>query len=154
MMRRLWSRSSTGISIYRLITKPQMVSELWHQRLGHPRSTHLSLRAQHSTVLPSKLMAGLHPMRSCQACTDGKIKRSTMGETSDTAKILSGTRIHLGFGFIRASSLDFGITDGHRNVTSYNGNTHFLRIVCTKALHTWVFFSSQRPHQSISSNAF
>jgi hypothetical protein len=49
--------SSTSSSISRLVTKPQMLSELW--RPGH---TQLSLLAHRSTGLPSKLTAGLHPM--------------------------------------------------------------------------------------------
>jgi hypothetical protein len=62
-----------------------------------------------------------------------------MGDTSDTIKLLPGTRFHLDFGFIRVLSLDFGVTAGHCIVTSYNGNNTFLLIVCAKTRHTWVF---------------
>jgi hypothetical protein len=62
-----------------------------------------------------------------------------MGDISDTIKLLPGTRFHLDFGFIRASSLAFGITAGHSIVTYYDRNTTFLLIVCAKTQHTWVF---------------
>jgi hypothetical protein len=38
-----------------------------------------------------------------------------------------------------ASSLEFGVMDGHRIVTSYDWNNNFLLIVCANARHTWVF---------------
>jgi hypothetical protein len=146
--------SSTGSSISRLATKPQMSSELWHQRLGHPGHGQLSVLAQHSTGLPSKLMDGLHPMHSFQACDDGKIKSAPMGDTSEIFKLLPGTRFHLDFGFIWASSLYFGMTAGLHNFTSYNGNNNSLLIFCARSRHTWPMSSPHRPHQSISSNAF
>jgi hypothetical protein len=110
-------RSSTVSSISCLPTKSQMLSELWHQLLGHPGHIQLSLLAHYSTCPPSKLTAVLHPMHSCQAYNDGKIKCAPMGDISDTIKLLPGTRFHLNFGFIRASSLDFGVTAGHNIVT-------------------------------------
>jgi hypothetical protein len=131
--------SSTGSSISRLTTKPQMLSELRLQRFGQPGPTQLNLLAHHSTGLPSKLTDGLHPIQSSQVCHYGKIKHSPMGDTSDTIKPLPGTRFHLDFGFIRSSSLDFGVMTGHHMFTSYYGNTTFLRIVCAKACHAWVF---------------
>jgi hypothetical protein len=83
-------------------------------------------------------------MKSFQACNAGNIKRATMGDTSDTVKLLPGTRFHLDFGFIRASSLDVGVTVGHRSVTYYDGNTTLLLIFCAKANHTWVFFQPSK----------
>jgi hypothetical protein len=136
--------SSTGSSISHLATKPQMLSEIWHQRILHIGPAQLSLLAQYSTYLPSKLTVGLHPMKLCQACNYGKIKCAPMGVTSDTVKLLLGTRLHLDFGFIRVSSLDVGITDGLRIVTSYDGNNAFLLIVCANARHTWVFFQPSK----------
>jgi hypothetical protein len=68
-----------------------------------------------------------------------------MGDTSDTVTLLLGTRFHLDFGFIRASSLDFGITAGRHIVTSYYGNNTFLLLVCAKARHTWVFCQPSKP---------
>jgi hypothetical protein len=135
-------RSSTGSSIPCLATKPQMLSELWHQCLGHPIPTQLSLLAQNSAGLPSKTTAGLHPMHSCQAYNDGIIKRSPMCDTSDTVNHLHGTRFHLDFFLIR--TLDVGITAGHGIVTSYDGKHTFLIIVYSKAIHTWVFYKPSK----------
>jgi hypothetical protein len=67
------SPGSSGPHVSRLATKPQLLSELWYQRLGHPGLTQLSVLAKHSTGLPSQLTAGLHTVHSCQACNDGKI---------------------------------------------------------------------------------
>jgi hypothetical protein len=68
-----------------------------------------------------------------------------MGDTSDTVKLLPGTRFHLDFGFIRASLLYFRITAGHHIFTSYDGNSALPLIVCAKACHTWVFFQPSKP---------
>jgi hypothetical protein len=111
---------SLGSRVSRLATKPQLLSELWHQRLVHPGPTQLGALAKHSTGLPS--LVTMHPMHSYQACNDGKIQRADKGTISDTGLLLSGTRFHLGFGFICASSADFGVTTGNRVVTSYDGN--------------------------------
>jgi hypothetical protein len=91
---------SLGSCVSRLATKPQLLSELWHQRLGHPGPTQLSALAKHSTGLSSLIT--MHPMHSCQACNDGKIQRADKGPISDTGLLLPGTRFHLDFGFIRA----------------------------------------------------
>jgi hypothetical protein len=89
-------------------------------------------------------------MHSCQACNDGNIQRAPMGPTSDTAPIVSATRFHLDFGFIRASSHDFGVTKGPRVVTSYNGNNTYLLIVDANQRYSWVFFKpSESPPVSI-----
>jgi hypothetical protein len=53
-------------------------------------------------------------MHSRQACNDGKIQRADKGPISDTGLLLPGTRFHLDFGFIRASSADVGVTKGLR----------------------------------------
>jgi hypothetical protein len=106
---------------------------------SHPGPTQLSALVKHSTGLPAHLTAGLHPMHSCQACNDGKIQRAPMGTTSDTAPIVSATRFHLDFGFIRASSHYFGVTKGPRVVTSYDGNNTYLIIVDSKQRYSWFF---------------
>jgi hypothetical protein len=79
-------------------------------------------------------------MHSCQACNDEKIYRAPMGPTSDTAPIVSATRFHFDFGFIRASSNDFGVTTGPRVVTSYNGNNTYLLIADANQHYSWVFY--------------
>jgi hypothetical protein len=103
---------SSGSHVSRLATKPQLLSELWHQRLGHPGPTQLGALAKHSTGLPSLIT--MHPMHSRQACNDGKIQRADKGPISDTGLLLPGTRFHLDFGFIRASSANVGVTKGLR----------------------------------------
>jgi hypothetical protein len=134
--------SAYGASVRRvshLTTKSQLMSELWHQYLGHPGPSQLSLLSNHSNGLPSQLIAGLHPMHSCQACNKGKIHRAPMGPNSEMA-----TRFHLDFGFIRASSADFGVSMGNRVVASYDGNNTYLLIVCVNMRHTWIFCQASK----------
>jgi hypothetical protein len=83
-------------------------------------------------------------MHSCQACNNGKIQRADKGPITDTALLLPGTRFHLDFGFIRASSADFGVSTVNRVVTSYDGNNSYLLIVCAKTRQTWVFCQASK----------
>jgi hypothetical protein len=133
---------SSGSHVSRLATKPQLLSELWHQRLCHPGPTQLGVLAKHSTGLPSLLI--MHHMQSWQACNNGKIQHADKGPISEKALLLPGTRFHLDFGFIRASSADFGVTTGNRVVTSYDVNSYYLIIVCAKTRQTWLFCQASK----------
>jgi hypothetical protein len=133
---------SSGSHVSRLATKPQLLSELWHQRLSHTGPTQLVALAKHSTGMPSLLT--MHTMHPCQACNDEKIQCADKGPISDTALLLPGTRFHLDFGFICASSADFGVTTVNRVVTSYNINNSYLIIVCAKTRQTWVFCQASK----------
>jgi hypothetical protein len=135
---------SSGYCVSRLATKPQLLSELWNRRLGHPGLMQLIVLDKLSTCLPSQLTAGLHHMHDYQACSDGMIRRAPMGPTSDKAHLLSSTRFHLDFGFLRSLSADFGVSVGNCVVTSYDGNNTYLIILCTKAHHTWVFCQASK----------
>jgi hypothetical protein len=61
-----------------------------------------------------------------------------MGPASDTAPIVSASRFYLDFGFMLASSHNFGVTKGPRVVTSYDGNNTYLLIVDAKQRYSWV----------------
>jgi hypothetical protein len=67
-----------------------------------------------------------------------------MGPTYDTAPLLPGTRFHLDFGFIRASSADFGVSAGNSFATSYDGNDTHVLIICANARHTWAFCQASK----------
>jgi hypothetical protein len=86
----------------------------------------------------------MHPMHSCQACNDGKIQHADKGPISDTGFLLPGTRFNLDFGFIRASSADFGVMTGNHVLTSYDSNNSYLIIVCDKTRQTWVFCQASK----------
>jgi hypothetical protein len=135
---------SSGPRVSCLANKPQLMCDIWHQHIGHPRPTHLSLLANHITGLPSLLTEGFHPMHYCQACNDGKIRRALMGANSNTDPMLPGTRFRLDFVFRRASSADFGVSAGNRVVASYDGNNTYLPIVCAKSCHTWIFCQASK----------
>jgi hypothetical protein len=135
---------ASGPRVSHLATKPQLLSELWHKRVGHPGPTQRSLLANHSTGLPSQLTAGLHPMHYCQACNNGKVPRAPMVPNSNVAPLIPSTRFHLDFGFIHASSDEFGVSVGYRVVTSYDVNNIYLLIVCAKKRHTWIFCQASK----------
>jgi hypothetical protein len=135
---------SSGPRVSRLANNPQLLSELWHKRIGHPGLTQLSLLDKHITGLPSQLTLSLHPMHSCHACNDGKIGNTPMGHVSNTAPFLPGTRFHLNFGCVRAFSADFGVSAGNCVVTLYSGNNAYLIIVCAKAHQTWIFCQASK----------
>jgi hypothetical protein len=67
-----------------------------------------------------------------------------MGPVSNTTPLLSGTRFHLDFGFIRASSAGFGVSAVNRVVAYYDINNSYLLIVCAKARQTWIFFQASK----------
>jgi hypothetical protein len=67
---------SSGSIMSRITTKPQLLSELWHQCIGHPVPTQLSVLAKHLTGLPAQL-------------TDGP---ATMGKSSVPLWVLHRTR--------------------------------------------------------------
>jgi hypothetical protein len=73
------------------------------------------------------------------------MKRAPMGPMSDTTSRVATTRFHLDFGFIRASSHDYGVTEGHRIDTSYDDNTTYLLITDTQVIYTWVFYQPSKP---------
>jgi hypothetical protein len=83
-------------------------------------------------------------MHLCQDCNNGKIQCADKGPISDTGLLLPGTRFHLDFGSVRASSAEFGVTTGARVVTSYDGNNSYLIIVCAKTRHIWVFCQASK----------
>jgi hypothetical protein len=127
---------SSGSCVSSLATKPQLMSKPWHHRLVHPSPAQLNVFSKHSTGLPSQLTIGLHPMHSCQALNDGKIRRAPMGPTSDMAPLLPDTHFYLDFGFVCASSADFGVSAGNCVITSYDGNNTYILIICANARHT------------------
>jgi hypothetical protein len=133
---------SSGSRGSRLATKPQLLSELWNQRLSHPGPTQLGVLAKHSTDLPSLIT--VHPMHLWRACNDGTIQCADKGPISDTGLILPGTRFHLDFGFIHASSANFGITMGNRVLTSYDSNNSYIIIIYAKTPHTWIFCQASK----------
>jgi hypothetical protein len=86
----------------------------------------------------------MHPIHSCQACSDEKSQRSEQGPISDKGIFLPGTRSHLDFSSIPASSAGFGVTTGNRVVTSYEGTKSYLNVGCAKTRHTWVFCQASK----------
>jgi hypothetical protein len=78
-------------------------------------------------------------MHSCQACNDEKNSACPYGSYIRHITNRMVTRFHLDFGFMRASSNDFGVTKGPLVVTSYDGNNTYILIADAKQRHSWVF---------------
>jgi hypothetical protein len=122
--------------------KAVLAAELWHQRLGHPGNSQLSLLLQRSTGLPSRLASQLHPFHSCDACSDARPRRSAAGPTADTAALQPGTRFHVDFGFMRASSGTYAARKNvARVVTSVDGYNAYLLIADAHSRYTWIFLT-------------
>ena len=114
--------------------------ELWHQRLGHPGSHQLQHLPAAAHGVPKHLAQTAHPLRYCSICADAHAIRPPRGPTVDTADLAAASRFHIDFGFMRASSVDFGSTrTGKRVVASFDGFTAYLLIVDAATRYTWVF---------------
>ena len=114
--------------------------ELWHQRLGHPGSTQLQHLPAAVHGVPASLAKAAHPLRYCSICADAHALRPARGPTVDTTGLVPASRFHVDFGFMRASSSDYGATKtGKRIVASFDGFTAYLLIVDATTRYTWVF---------------
>jgi hypothetical protein len=125
-------------------------AELWHQRLGHPGLTQFDAIAKCSTGVPSQLVSSAHPFWHCQICLDANPKLSPMGPALSTCELLSATRFHIDFGFMRASSKKYRPQKGApRVVTSVDGFNAYLLIADAKTCYTFVFLTVSKapPHQ-------
>ena len=68
-----------------------------------------------------------------------------MGQTTSVADLLPGSRFHLDFGFMRASSQSFQKQVGApRIVNSYDGYNSYLLITDAKTRFTWVFLTATK----------
>jgi hypothetical protein len=102
----------------------------------------LNAIAKHGTGVPSQLVSSAHPFRHCQICSDANPKRSPMGPTLSTCKLLSATRVHIGFGFMCASSEKYRPQKGAPCVvTSVDGFNTYLLIADAKTCYTFVFLT-------------
>ena len=114
--------------------------ELWHQRLGHPGLHQLQHLPAAAHGVPSTLAKAAHPLRYCTICADAHALRPSRGPTVDTTNLAPSSRFHVDFGFMRASSSDYGATKtGKRIVASFDGFTAYLLIVDATTRYTWVF---------------
>jgi hypothetical protein len=117
-------------------------AELWHQRLGHPGLTQLDTIANHSTSIPPNPVSSAHPFRHCKVCSDANPKRYPKGPTILTDDLLPGTRFHIDFGFLRASSAQYKPVKGTlRVITSIDGFNAYLLIACAKTRYTFCFLT-------------
>jgi hypothetical protein len=94
----------TGPAPVLRVQHPQTMSELWHQRLGHPGMTQSAHLQHHTTSLPPTQQLPTHPLRACQVCHDARVRKQPRGHVQPATDIRPDSRFHLDFGFMRASS--------------------------------------------------
>ena len=120
-------------------------TELWHQRLGHPGMHQLRHLQQCTTGLPHGLHRSIHPLHACPTCEHARSRRPPLGPTSRATDLIPGSRFHLDFGFMRASSNTFLKTKtGTRVVQSRDGFTSYLIIADAVTRYTWVFLTASK----------
>ena len=124
---------------------PLLNTELWHQRLGHPGMHQLRHLQKCTTGIPSGLHQQVHPLHHCKICSDARARKNPMGPTTSVEHLLPGSRFHLDFGFMRASSQSYvKITGATRVVNSYDGYNSYLLITDAKTRYTWVFLTATK----------
>jgi hypothetical protein len=94
----------TGPAPVLRVQHPQTMSELWHQRLGHPGMTQSAHLQHHTTSLPPTQQLPTHPLRACQVCHDARVRKQPRGHVQPATDIRPDSRFHLDFDFMRASS--------------------------------------------------
>ena len=118
----------------------QLTSELWAARLGYCGTEQLSLIPAHTVGTPSAFKC--HPFRFLDVKEDAKIQRQPRGP-SDESVLKNGEQFHMDFGFIRASSSDYGITPPanpeDRVVYSFDGYNSYLLIMDRRSKRGWIF---------------
>lgn len=103
--------SSSGFRVNK-VNRPvsasdQLTSELWAARLGYCGTEQLGLIPSHVVGTPSQFKC--HPFRFLDVKEDARIQRQPRG-VSDDSVLKNGEQFHMDFGFIRASSADYGVT--------------------------------------------
>ena len=134
---------------------PLLNTELWHQRLGHPGMHQLRHLQKCTTGIPSGLHQQVHPLHHCKICSDARARKNPMGPTTSVEHLLPGSRFHLDFGFMRASSQSYvKITGATRVVNSYDGYNSYLLITDAKTRYTWVFLTATKEPPTQVVNTF
>ena len=121
-------------------TADQIASELWAARLGYCGTEQLSLIPSHTVGTPSTFKC--HPFRFLDVKEDARIQRQPRGQ-SDVSVLRNGEQFHMDFGFVRASSIDYGITPPanpeDRVVYSFDGYNSYLIIMDWRSKRGWIF---------------
>jgi hypothetical protein len=84
-------------------------------------------------------------MHSCKICDDARSRKPAMGAPTATTALVSGSRFHIDFGFMRASSASFLKTPkATRVVLSHDGFSSYLIIADAYSRYTWVFLTASK----------
>jgi hypothetical protein len=127
----------------------QLLTELWHHRMGHPGTDKLRKTQHHTTGIPT--LGPLHPLFGCHNCDIAKMTKQARGKTDAGAAHHKGERFHMDYGFFRGPAhLANHVKRKHGNMTlgslphkpiltSREGYAAYLLIVDSKTRHVWAF---------------
>ena len=123
----------------------QLTSELWAARLGYCGTDQLMLIPSHSVGTPPTFKC--HPFRFLDVKEDARIQRQPRGQ-ADESVLKNGEQFHMDFGFIRASSSDYGVTPpsnpDDRVVYSFDGYNSYLIIMDRRSKRGWIFLRKSK----------
>jgi hypothetical protein len=66
----------------------QLLTELWHHRMGHPGTPKLRKTQQHTTGIPT--LGPLHPLFGCNNCNIAKLTKQARGKEDSGAARING----------------------------------------------------------------
>jgi hypothetical protein len=127
----------------------QLLTELWHHRMGHPGTPKLCQTQQHTTGIPT--LGPLHPLFGCNNCNIAKLTKQAQGKDNSRAAHINGERFHMDYGFCRGPSnlarkvkrkygkVSISLGKHKPIIESHEGYTAYLLIVDSKARKVWVF---------------
>ena len=127
----------------------QLLTELWHHRMGHPGTVKLRKTQQHTTGIPT--LGPLHPLFGCNNCNMAKLTKQSRGKVDASAAQIKGERFHMDYGFFRGPAdltkrvkrkygeMKIASLPHKPIIESRDGHTAYLLIVDSKTRQVWVF---------------
>jgi hypothetical protein len=127
-----------ALHLFYVFSTPQTMSELWRQRI-------LAHLQHHATGLPPPQQLHTHPLRACQVCHDARVRKQPAGHVQPATGIRPGSRVHLDFGFMRASSETYQREKGKDLVVlSHDGYNAYCLITDACSRYAWCFLTTSK----------
>jgi hypothetical protein len=105
--------------------------------------TQLAHLLHHATGLLPPQQLHTHPLRACQVCHDARVRKQPAGHVQPATDIRPGSRFHLAFGFMRASSYQRE-KGKDRVVLSHDGYNAYCLITDACSRYTWCFLTTSK----------
>jgi hypothetical protein len=121
--------------------------ELWHNRLGHPGQSIMSIIHNHASGIP-KLKR--NKFYSCSSCISAKFRKQHIGPKKTYCKVATDTKpceigqhIHADFGFVRGSDWSKKDNDG-KLVTSMDGYRSYCLMIDRGSRYIWIVLTKRK----------